>query len=111
ELHRPGAERLCNWNSLWGAAIPCETSSERLGHQNGHQRVTTGRYRTERNGTCVRFSQYKSTLVGTERNGSGRPSTNFECGAFKHLATRGREESNLIWSPSCVTVRGPQTLG
>src|SRR5215475_10786512 len=28
------------------------------------------------------MSQYKSTLVGIERNGSGRPSTNFECGVF-----------------------------
>jgi len=44
--------------------------------------VTTGRHRTGRIDTSGRFSQYKSTLVRTEQNGSGRPSTNFECGAF-----------------------------
>jgi len=62
------------------------TSSERFGHQNGHQHGATGRYWTGRNGTCGRFSQYKSTLVRTERNGRGWPQTIFECGAFNRSA-------------------------
>src|SRR5262245_27933019 len=74
-------------------------SSEHFGHQNGHQRVTTGRHRTGRIDTCGRFSQYKSTLVRTEQNGSGRPSTNFECGAF-NLQMPGRTR---------VKSRGPRS--
>src|SRR5262245_39936885 len=59
------------------------------GHQNGHQWVTTGRDRTGLNGTSGRISQYNSTLIRTEQNGSDRPSTNFESGASTNSATGG----------------------
>jgi hypothetical protein len=48
--------------------------------------VNTNGFSTGRNRTRGRFFQYQSILVGTERNGSGRPPTNFECGAFNRSA-------------------------
>jgi hypothetical protein len=65
------------------------TCSERFGHQNGREPVTTGRHRTGRTVTCDRFSQYQSILVGTERNGPKRPPPDFESGASTNSATGG----------------------
>jgi hypothetical protein len=81
------------------------TSSERNGHQNGHQHGTTVRDRTGRNGTTGRFSQYQSTHVGKEQNGTGRPPTNFESGAFNHPATFGwlqGEQFGCLRPSSCA---------
>ena len=81
ETSPPGEGRKALSPSRIDHPVTTETSSERFGHQNGRELATTGRYRTGRIGTRGRFSQYKSTLVGTEQNGSGRPPTNFECRA------------------------------
>ena len=81
ETSPPGEGRKALSPSRIDHPVTTETSSERFRHQNGRELATTGRYRTGRIGTRGRFSQYKSKPLGTEQNGSGRPSTNFECRA------------------------------
>jgi hypothetical protein len=72
---------------LRGATIPYENIQRTFWSPKWSPTSDYGPVPDGTNDTCVRFSQYKSTLVRTERNGSARPSTNFECGAFNHSAT------------------------
>ena len=68
-----------------------------IGHQNGRERVTTNGFSTGPTCTRGRFFQNKSILVGTERNGSGRPPTNFECGALNEAARAGGSSPAKPW--------------